>query len=159
MESKGEREILSLREAIRGGSRSGAGRFSGLQHGERIRNDYCKRTAHSNNADARKIGEVIRKWCTVTTRQKRKQPEDELGIPGPGPQPMARSRTNRLKTIRDRLALRKQQQIIRPAGFRVGAAHVESAKRLHTNQRAGAFAVEIQIADMKLFAGALEPVP
>src|SRR6185437_2685830 len=46
--------------------------------------------------------------------------------------------------------LQKQQQIIAAARFRIGAGHVEAAEWMHAYERAGAFAIQVQISDMKL---------
>ena len=55
-----------------------------------------------------------------------------------------------LEAISNGFGLSEQQEVIGAASFRVGAAHVEATKRLHPNQRACAFAVEIQVADMEI---------
>ena len=48
-------------------------------------------------------------------------------------------------------SLAETATIIAPAGLRIRARHVESAKRMHTHQRARTFAIQIKIADVKLF--------
>src|SRR3954449_258153 len=58
--------------------------------------------------------------------------------------------------LRGDLRLQEQQQIIAPARLRVGAGHVESTERMHTNERARALTIQIQVPDMKLSTRALE---
>ena len=48
------------------------------------------------------------------------------------------------------------QQVIAPARLAVRAAKIEAAERLHIYESPGAFAVQVQIADMELVAGAFE---
>src|SRR2546429_4353885 len=48
---------------------------------------------------------------------------------------------------------RSQQQIIFSTGLGVCSRHVEAAKRMGTHHSAGAFAVQIQIADVEHFFG------
>src|ERR1043166_862645 len=67
-----------------------------------------------------------------------------------------RSPGRRSDSLRRNLRLQEQQQIIAAAGLRVCTRHVEAAKRMHANQRARALAIEVQIADVKLPACALE---
>src|SRR5882672_9865983 len=62
----------------------------------------------------------------------------------------------RAELRRRKLCLHEQQKVIVTAGFRVGARHVEAAKRMHAHQRARALAIEIEIADVELAAGALD---
>src|SRR5215467_3286129 len=64
----------------------------------------------------------------------------------------------RLDLSRDRLGLQKQAEVVAAAGLRIGAGHVEAAERLYADQRAGAFAVHIQIADEELVLGAADLV-
>ena len=40
------------------------------------------------------------------------------------------------------------------ARFRVGAGHIEAAEGMRADHGAGAFAVEVEIADVEVFAGA-----
>src|SRR6185369_5031395 len=54
------------------------------------------------------------------------------------------------------LRLQEQQQVIAPACLRVSARHIEPAERMHTNKRAGALTIQIQIPDVKLFARAIQ---
>src|ERR1043166_3095830 len=65
-------------------------------------------------------------------------------------------RLSRLDLPRDRLRLQEEAEVIAAARFRVGARHVEAAERMDADQRAGALAVQIQIADEELLTGALE---
>ena len=55
--------------------------------------------------------------------------------------------------------LRKQQQIVSAAGLGIGAAHIKSAEGMHSDKRPGAFAVDVQIADMTLFLCAPDMIP
>src|ERR1700758_3418610 len=54
-----------------------------------------------------------------------------------------------------RLALVKQVGVIRAAGFRVGARHVESAKGMRADHGSRTFAVDIEITDMEFANGAV----
>src|SRR5204863_5524040 len=56
----------------------------------------------------------------------------------------------------DRFRLQEQAEVIAAAGFGIGAGHVEAAERMHADERTGALAIEIEIADEKLFARAVE---
>ncbi len=56
----------------------------------------------------------------------------------------------------DGFGLGEEEQIVRAAGFGVGAAHIEAAEGVRADHGAGAFAVEVEIADVELFAGAVE---
>src|ERR1700686_3761900 len=49
--------------------------------------------------------------------------------------------------FRDRLGLQELQQIIRAAGLRVRAGHVEAPKRMRSHHRPGTLAVDVQIAN------------
>ena len=53
----------------------------------------------------------------------------------------------------DRFGLQEKQQIVLPAGFGIRARHVEAAEGVRADHRAGALAVQIQIADVKSFFG------
>ena len=50
------------------------------------------------------------------------------------------------------LAWVKSNRVIRAAGLRVGAGHVEAAKRMRADHGARALAIEIEIADVELAA-------
>ena len=52
----------------------------------------------------------------------------------------------RLDLLRDRLGLREEAEVVAPARLRVGARHVEAAEGMDADERAGALAVEIQVA-------------
>lgn len=54
------------------------------------------------------------------------------------------------------LGLRKKVKVIRAAGFRVRAAHVEAAKGMSPYHCAGAFSVEVKIAYMEALARAIQ---
>jgi hypothetical protein len=41
--------------------------------------------------------------------------------------------------------LHELQQIFAPAGFRIGTAHIESAKRMRADQSASTFAIQIKV--------------
>src|SRR5712691_13467995 len=58
-----------------------------------------------------------------------------------------------------RLALGEQIQIIGPAGLRVGAGHIESAKRMRAHHGARTLAIDVQVADMELLNGAFDLLP
>src|SRR5579864_4123014 len=57
-----------------------------------------------------------------------------------------------------RFRLCEQIQIVRAAGLGVGARHIETAERMRADHSACAFAVDVQIADVKLAEGALDLV-
>src|SRR5690349_7744762 len=63
-----------------------------------------------------------------------------------------------LELLGDTLALQKQQQIIAATDLRVGAGHVEAAERVRADHRAGDLAVQVEVADVELGAGALKPL-
>src|SRR5205085_6719425 len=66
-------------------------------------------------------------------------------------------RSTRLpELLRDALRLQEQQQVVASAGLRVGAAHVEAAERVRADDRAGALAVDVQVADEELALRALD---
>ncbi len=80
--------------------------------------------------------------------------EAQRGEPGgamPAPQPAP------LHPGPHRLALQEEQQVVGTAGFGVGAAHVEAAKGMNAHDRAGALAVQVQVADVEVALGPLEP--
>src|SRR5690242_20095284 len=58
--------------------------------------------------------------------------------------------------FRSNLRLQEQQQVITPTRLRIGSRHVESAERMHANERAGTLAIQIQVPHMKLSARAIE---
>ena len=58
--------------------------------------------------------------------------------------------------LRHGFRLHEQQQVISSASLGVRARHVESAKRMRADHRTGAFAIQIEIADMKRFPRLLE---
>ena len=62
------------------------------------------------------------------------------------------------EAFRYRLRLQEQQQVIRPAGLRIRARHVEAAERVRADHRARALAVEVQVADEEPLARLLELV-
>src|SRR5579863_6713916 len=49
-----------------------------------------------------------------------------------------------------RLRLRKEIKIVRPAGLRISARHVESAERMCSDHRPRAFAVDVQVPNVEL---------
>ena len=51
--------------------------------------------------------------------------------------------------------LQEQEQVVAAAGLGVGARHVEAAERMDADQRAGALAVQVEVADEELLARAL----
>ena len=57
-----------------------------------------------------------------------------------------------------RFGLREQVQVIRAAGLRIGARHVEAAEGMRADHRAGALAVDVQVADVELADGAVDLV-
>src|SRR6185369_15717115 len=58
--------------------------------------------------------------------------------------------------LTDRLALRKQQQVIRTAGLRIRSRHIEAAERMRTDNRARAFAIDVQVSYVEVLHGALD---
>src|SRR5712675_2098917 len=52
--------------------------------------------------------------------------------------------------LRHRLRLRKQVKIIRSAGLRIRARHVEAAERMRADHRPRALAIDVQISYVKL---------
>src|SRR5260221_8774054 len=63
-------------------------------------------------------------------------------------------RTGVADLFRHGFALRKQQQIIRPPGFGLSAGHVETAARIRSHHRSCTFAIEGEIAYVKLATSA-----
>src|SRR5262249_447480 len=59
---------------------------------------------------------------------------------------------------RDRLRLKEETEVVAAAGFGVCAGHVETTERMHADHRAGALAVDVEVADEKLFVRALDLV-
>lgn len=55
----------------------------------------------------------------------------------------------------DRLGLNELKQIVGAARFGIGAGHVEATEGVGANHRAGAFAIDVEVADKELVAGAL----
>ena len=51
-----------------------------------------------------------------------------------------------------------QRQVVGAAGLRVGAGEAEAAERLHTDERAGDGAVEVEVAGLELGAGLLQVI-
>ena len=58
----------------------------------------------------------------------------------------------------DALGLGEEEEIVGAAGFGVGAAHVEAAEGVGADHGSGALAVEVEVADVEFFAGAVELV-
>src|SRR5690348_1180720 len=56
----------------------------------------------------------------------------------------------KLQFLADRLGLAEEVQIVGAAGLGVGAGHIESAERIRADHRAGALAIDIEIADVEL---------
>ncbi len=56
----------------------------------------------------------------------------------------------------DRFRLQKEQQVVAAAGFTVRAGHIEAPERIAADQRAGALAIDIQVAGKELVLGALD---
>ena len=56
----------------------------------------------------------------------------------------------------NRLRLHKQQEIILPSAFRIGAGHVEPTERVGTDHRTSALAIQIQVSNVELSPGFLE---
>src|SRR6185437_2030383 len=52
--------------------------------------------------------------------------------------------------LRDGLGLREEQQVVAATGLRVGTRHIEAAEGMAADHRAGALAVEVQVADVEL---------
>src|SRR5579864_8853257 len=48
-----------------------------------------------------------------------------------------------------RFRLSEEIEIVRPAGFRIGARHVEPAERMRADHGARALAVDVQVADVE----------
>ncbi len=66
--------------------------------------------------------------------------------------------TDSLDFLRYRLGLREQVQVIRAAGFGIGAGHVEAAEGVGADHGSGAFAVDVEIAYVELAFGAVDLV-
>src|SRR5208283_2227340 len=58
---------------------------------------------------------------------------------------------------RDRFGLQELEQVIGAAGLGIGAGHVEAAEGMAADQGAGAFAVEVQVADEEALLGGVDP--
>ena len=56
-----------------------------------------------------------------------------------------------LNFFRDRFRLQEVQQIVLSACLGIRSRHIETAERMSSDHRAGAFAVQVQIADVKYF--------
>ena len=76
------------------------------------------------------------------------------GVPAPHKPMLKRS----AEFLSHRLCLREQVEIIRAAGFRIGARHVEAAEGMRAHHRAGALAVDVQVADVEFLDGAVDLV-
>src|SRR5215470_10751873 len=55
--------------------------------------------------------------------------------------------------FRDGFGLQEEQQVIFPAGLGIRSGHVEAAKGMRADHRAGALAVQIKIPDVEHFFG------
>src|SRR5688500_5650093 len=62
----------------------------------------------------------------------------------------------RANFFRRKLCLHKQQKVVAAAGLRIGARHVEAAERMHADQRARAFAIQVQITNVEFVTRAIE---
>src|SRR5262249_32932807 len=71
----------------------------------------------------------------------------DTDVPAPSPFP---------QLLRHALRLQEQQQVVAAAGLAVGAAHVEAAERVAAHHRAGALAVQVEVADEELLARLLQ---
>src|SRR5271157_6456166 len=58
-----------------------------------------------------------------------------------------------LQSRGDGLGLQEQQEVVGATGFGIGAGHVEAAEGVRADHRAGALAVEIQVADVEAVLG------
>jgi len=56
------------------------------------------------------------------------------------------------------LGLDEQQQVVRPAALGVRATHVEPAEGVHPHQSSRTLSIEVQVADVEFFAGALDTI-
>src|SRR5262249_29002263 len=54
----------------------------------------------------------------------------------------------------DGFRLQELKQVVRTSGLRVGAGHVESAKRMGSDHRAGALPIDVEISHEELVARA-----
>src|SRR5437870_1226518 len=60
------------------------------------------------------------------------------------------------KAFHHHLGLQEELEVVRAAGFAVGAAHVEAAEGLGAHHGAGDLAIEIQVPHLKLGARSLQ---
>src|SRR5206468_703105 len=51
--------------------------------------------------------------------------------------------------LRDRFCLEEESEVVAPSGLRIRPAHVEAAERMDPDQGAGAFAVQVEVADVE----------
>src|SRR5713226_9376165 len=65
-------------------------------------------------------------------------------------------RTRMANLFGNALRLCEQQQVIRPAGLGVGAAHVEAAEGMRADHGSCALAIQVEVADVELLPSAVE---
>src|SRR5206468_7582502 len=58
----------------------------------------------------------------------------------------------------DRLRLKEEEEVVRPAGLRVGSAQVEAAERMGARERSGASPVDVQVADVEALTRLLDAI-
>src|SRR5260221_5342577 len=111
------------------------------------------------------LGRVSGNRCTSGHRPK-SELDGKKDLPRSAKAPLSRSlapgvhiifyRPGVADLFRHGFGLRKQQQIIRPAGFGVCAGHVEAAERMRAHHRSCTFAIEVEIAYVKIGTCALQ---
>ncbi len=65
--------------------------------------------------------------------------------------------SSHLQALGDSFHLQKEPQIVRTPGLGIDPGHFETAERLDSYQGAGDLAVEIEVADLEVTSGPLEP--
>src|SRR5947209_2051853 len=65
-------------------------------------------------------------------------------------------RLPRLLLPRDRFRLQEEPEVVAAARLRIRPRHVEAAERMRADERAGALAVDVEVADEELVLGAAD---
>src|SRR5258706_6278209 len=102
----------------------------------------------SASCSARRIGKERRSSINISSLR-----DSDLN-PGAGFGVLTLRRAN---LGRRELGLHEQQQIVAAAGLGIRSRHVEAAERMDANKGAGAFAIEIEITDVKFTARVFQP--
>src|ERR1051325_3137796 len=69
---------------------------------------------------------------------------------------LLRRRVTRADFLCGDFSLKEKTEVVAPARLRVSARHVEAAERMYADERARAFSVEVEMADVNLATRAFE---